>query len=211
MRVCVRAHAHTCSVLSNSFLTLRTAAHQAPLSMGFSRQEHWSGLTFPPPGDPPDPGIEPASTALAGRLFTPVPPGKPRLTRPSLQMRYCSNRPKGATGPEEFLSFQDGRPISSSETKIPLAFPTVPPPQGGDKGTRPPGRQQTPSARAGLSHSPSWVFGFHDVTPGNRPSADAGAVLTRFYPEACTPAKPRSVLPTGTLLPRPQGHSTTAP
>ena len=38
-----------------------TVAHQAPLSMGFPRQEHWSGLPFPPPGDLPDPGIEPAS------------------------------------------------------------------------------------------------------------------------------------------------------
>ena len=38
-----------------------TVARQAPLSMGFPRQEHWSGLPFPPPGDLPDPGIEPAS------------------------------------------------------------------------------------------------------------------------------------------------------
>ena len=46
---------------------------QAPPSMGFSRQDHWSGLQCPPPGDLPDPGIEPlslASPALAGRLFT---------------------------------------------------------------------------------------------------------------------------------------------
>ena len=42
----------------------RTAAHQAPLSMGFSRQEYWSGLSFPPPRDLPDPGIKPASPAL---------------------------------------------------------------------------------------------------------------------------------------------------
>ena len=50
-----------------------TAAHQAPLSMRFSRQEYWSGLPCPPPGDLPDPGIEPASLmspALAGRSFT---------------------------------------------------------------------------------------------------------------------------------------------
>ena len=50
-----------------------TVAHQAPLSMGFSRQEYWNGLLFPPPGDLPDPGIEPASLtspALAGRFFT---------------------------------------------------------------------------------------------------------------------------------------------
>ena len=46
------------------FTTLWTAADQAPLSMGFSRQEYWSGLTQPPPGDLPDPGIEPMSPAL---------------------------------------------------------------------------------------------------------------------------------------------------
>ena len=47
-----------------------TVAHQVPLSMGFSRQEYWSGLPSPPPGDLPDPGIEPASPTLAGRFFT---------------------------------------------------------------------------------------------------------------------------------------------
>ena len=45
-------------------------AHKAPLSMGFSRQEYWSGLQFLPPGDLSNPGIEPASPALAGRFFT---------------------------------------------------------------------------------------------------------------------------------------------
>ena len=57
------------SVMSNS-LTPWTVAHQAPLSMEFSRQEYWSGLTCPPPGDLPDPGIEPTSLmslALIGR------------------------------------------------------------------------------------------------------------------------------------------------
>ena len=50
-----------------------TVAHQAPLSMGFSRQEYWSGLPFPSPGDLPDPGIEPVSLmspGLAGTFFT---------------------------------------------------------------------------------------------------------------------------------------------
>ena len=47
-----------------SFATLCTVEHQAPLSMGFSRQEHWSGLLFPSPGDLPDPGIEPGSPAF---------------------------------------------------------------------------------------------------------------------------------------------------
>ena len=59
------------------FATLWTAARQTPLSMGFSRQEYWSGLPFLPPGDLPDPGIEPTSPALAGRFFIAEPPGKP--------------------------------------------------------------------------------------------------------------------------------------
>ena len=45
--------------------------------MGFSRQEDWSGLSFPPPEDLPNPGIEPVSPALAGGLFMTEPPGKP--------------------------------------------------------------------------------------------------------------------------------------
>ena len=49
-----------CSVVSDSVAPL-TVACQAPLSMGLFRQEYWSGLPFPPPGDPPNPGIEPAS------------------------------------------------------------------------------------------------------------------------------------------------------
>ena len=55
------------------FMTLWTIAHQAPLSMGFSRREQWSGLPFPTPGDLPDPGIEPVSLmspALACGFFT---------------------------------------------------------------------------------------------------------------------------------------------
>ena len=54
------------------FATPWTAAHQGPLSMGFPRQEYWSGLPFPPPGHLPDPGIEPLSPALAGRFFLPL-------------------------------------------------------------------------------------------------------------------------------------------
>ena len=50
--------------MSNSFATPWTAAHQAPLSMGFFRQEYWSELPSPSPGDLPDPGIQPASLAL---------------------------------------------------------------------------------------------------------------------------------------------------
>ena len=53
-----------------------TVACQPPLSMGISRQEYLSGLPFPSPANLPDPGIEPASSALAGGLFTTEPPGK---------------------------------------------------------------------------------------------------------------------------------------
>ena len=63
-------------------MTLRTLAHQAPLSMGFSRQEYWSALPCPPPGDLPrsNPEIKPespVSPALAGGFFMTEPPGKP--------------------------------------------------------------------------------------------------------------------------------------
>ena len=54
----------SCSVVSNSFAIPWTVAHQAPLSMGFSRQEHWSVLPFPSPGDLPDPGIEHSDPCL---------------------------------------------------------------------------------------------------------------------------------------------------
>ena len=65
-----------CSVVSDAFVILWTVAHQAPLSMTFSRQDYWSGLPFPPPGDLPDSRIEPVSPALAGGFFTTEPPGK---------------------------------------------------------------------------------------------------------------------------------------
>ena len=58
------------------FATPWTVAHQAPLSMGFSRQEYWSGLPFPSSGDLPYPGIEPRSPALQADTLTSEPPGK---------------------------------------------------------------------------------------------------------------------------------------
>ena len=63
------------------FVTRWTVAHQAPLFMGFPRQEiHWNELPFPSPGDLPDPGIESVSPELAGRFLAPVPPGKPYIS-----------------------------------------------------------------------------------------------------------------------------------
>ena len=65
--------------MSNSFATPWIVARQTPLSMGFLRQEYWSGLLFPSPGDLPDPGTELMSPALAGRFFATEPPGKPYI------------------------------------------------------------------------------------------------------------------------------------
>ena len=59
------------------FATAWIIAYQAPPSMGFSRQEYWSGLPFPSPGDLPNPGIEPGSPALRADTLTSEPPGKP--------------------------------------------------------------------------------------------------------------------------------------
>ena len=76
MFVCVCARCH----VQLSFVTLSTIAHQAPLPIEFSRQEYWSGLPFPPPGDLPNPGIEPtspASPALQVYSLPTEPPGKP--------------------------------------------------------------------------------------------------------------------------------------
>ena len=58
--------------------SLSPVAQQAPPSMGFSRQEYWSGLPFPSPGDLPYPGIEPRSPALQADALTSEPPGKPQ-------------------------------------------------------------------------------------------------------------------------------------
>ena len=92
--------------------TLWSVAHQAPLSMGFPRQEYWSELPFPSPGDFPDPGIKPASSvspALASRFFTTEPLGKPPVSflniayLPPLQFgertRDCSPGQAGKEGP----------------------------------------------------------------------------------------------------------------
>ena len=59
------------------FATPWTVAHQVSPSMGFSRQEYWSGLPVPSPGDLPDPGIEPRSPALQADALNSEPPGKP--------------------------------------------------------------------------------------------------------------------------------------
>jgi len=67
-----------------------TVAPQAPLSMGFSRQQDWSGLPCPPPGDLLNPGIEPRSPTLQADSLPDEPPGKPWWMYPSVQTRTLS-------------------------------------------------------------------------------------------------------------------------
>ena len=64
--------------MSHSVVTPWTVGHQTSLSMGFPRQECWSGWPFPSPGDLPDPGIKPAPSALVGVFLTTEQPGKPK-------------------------------------------------------------------------------------------------------------------------------------
>ena len=71
MKVKVKSLSHV-----QLFATPWTVAYQLPLSMGFSRQEYWSGLPFPFPGDLPNPGIEPESSALQADTLPSEPPGK---------------------------------------------------------------------------------------------------------------------------------------
>ena len=70
--VCVKSLSHV-----RLIATPWTVARQAPLSMGFSRQEYWSGLPFPSPGNLPNPGIEPGSPALQADALSSEPPQKP--------------------------------------------------------------------------------------------------------------------------------------
>ena len=69
------------------FATPWPEVHRAPLSKGFSRQEYGNGLSFPPPGDLPDPEIEPASPALAGRFFYHWAPASSKLSKPLNMLR----------------------------------------------------------------------------------------------------------------------------
>ena len=95
----------SCLVMSDSMQTPWGLAYQAPLFMGFSRQEYWRGLPFLPPGDLPDPGIEPKFPTLRADALPSEPPGKPSNTMdcykkchspwpsnllPSLQPKYMA-------------------------------------------------------------------------------------------------------------------------
>ena len=91
--VCVFSHIQL-------FVIQWAGACQAPLSMGFSRQEYWSGLPFPPPGDLPSPGIKSKSLespALSGRFFTPEPLGKPKRSLAISKMVFSKHSVHGDT------------------------------------------------------------------------------------------------------------------
>ena len=68
-----------------------TVAYQAPPSIDVSRQEYWSGLPFPSPGDLPDPGVEPTSPALQSDALPSESPGKPYATKIKYENFNCSN------------------------------------------------------------------------------------------------------------------------
>ena len=70
------------------FVTPWTVAHRAPASMGFFRQEYWSGVPCPPPGDLPNPGIEPRSPALQADALLPEPSGKSDQNDQEEQLKY---------------------------------------------------------------------------------------------------------------------------
>ena len=84
LRVCVSV-AQSCLILCDPW----AVDHHAPLAMEFSRQEYWGWLPFPSPGALSNPGTEPESPALAGKFFTPEPPGKPTsINRFVIRMRW---------------------------------------------------------------------------------------------------------------------------
>ena len=98
--MCVCTCALSCVQL---YVTPWTVAHQVPLPMGFSRQDYWSRLPFPSPGDLPNPGIKtmsPVAPAQAGRFFTTEPPGKPRrflrITKKHVRVDEGSSWMKGS-------------------------------------------------------------------------------------------------------------------
>ena len=94
-QVDAKLKSYKCVKYLHSCLTLCDPMDYSPPGssvMGFSKQEYWSGLPFPSPRDLPDPGMEPVPPALAGRVFTTLPPGKPRPTR-SNSLSLCRKEP----------------------------------------------------------------------------------------------------------------------
>ena len=97
------------------FETPWTTAYQVPPSVGFSRQEYWSGLPFPSPGDLPNPGIEPRSPTLQAYVLPSEPPGKSISLYMPLVIHgvcaFCHSECYSST-------FGPNKPISSSNTSL---------------------------------------------------------------------------------------------
>ena len=107
------------------FATLWTVAHQAPLSMGFSKRDYWNGLPFPSPRDLPNPGIEPRSPALQADSLPSEPSGKPKPAQTMLLATpwapASSSLQWAGSSWLVFLSHQ--RPRSRSEGLLPPEVP----------------------------------------------------------------------------------------
>ena len=88
------------------FATPWTVAYQAPPSMGFPRQEYWSGLPFSSPGNLPDPGIKPSSPALQADALPSEPPGKPEPTQMPTGVRkvMCEGDRQHVSSPADRMS-----------------------------------------------------------------------------------------------------------
>ena len=89
------------------FATPWTVAHQAPPSIGFSRQQYWSGLPFPSPGDLPNPGIEPGFPALEADALTSEPPGKTLVQKDTHPSDHSSTIYNSQTGKQPNCSPAD--------------------------------------------------------------------------------------------------------
>ena len=119
-------------VLSLSYLTLSTpwtVAHQAPPPMGFSRQEYWSGLPFPSPGNLPSPVIKLVPLALAGRFFTIDPLGKPSNSLMGCKILTLQNCPSFKSNVYlQFVCHISAWPLHLSKfPSTSLTFPLFPP------------------------------------------------------------------------------------
>ena len=102
-----------------------TVAYQASLSMGFSRQEYWSGLPFPSPGDLPDPGIEPGRPALEADALTSEPPGSFARSKFGVPNRVITHsRPPAVGSLTNQLStpIRPPRPALTVPTQLPFIF-----------------------------------------------------------------------------------------
>ena len=102
-------------------MTPWTVAHQAPLSMGFSRQKYWSGLPCPPPGGLPNSGIKPRSPALQADSLPSEPPGKPRWLygkEPSCRCRKCRRHEFPMSGRSPGVG--NGNPLQYSCLESPM-------------------------------------------------------------------------------------------